>query len=121
LKREVLARFKSWQCFAIVRREVKRVNVVTFENFAGDAKFAVTVPQQFDVFGFFGFEGGRFDEQLQTLPRQALLLALIEHTPDGREENEQHLRSERGDDEEPDTNAHIAGKGGLQLCDKGLH
>src|SRR5262249_6293981 len=79
LKRQVLPRFESRQRLAIMRCQIKRIDVVALLDLAHHLKFAVTIPKQFALLGFFQLSGGGLDQQLQALAFQSLLPTFVKY------------------------------------------
>ena len=121
LERNVLARLELREWPAIVRGEVKRMDILAFANFFGDLEFSKTVPDEFDLFDFLGFRLGGLNFDFEPFARKGLLLALErEAAPRSvakrcgveREECQQDITGQQAD---------VSPKSRLDLLDKGLH
>jgi len=121
LEGEILAGLELRQRPAIVRREVKRVDVLAFANFFDDLKFSKTVPDELDLLDFPGFCLGGLDFEFEPLAREGLLFA-FEYEPAPRSEAKRGgVDGEEAEQDVTDQQADVSPKSRLDLLDKGLH
>ena len=121
MKSDVLAGFELRERAAIVRREIKRVDVVAFANFFDDLEFAVAVPDELNLFDFFEPGFGDLDFGFQTLARERLLLALEGEAAQSAVTERGSVECEESEEQIAEEQTDVSPEYKLRLMYKGLH
>ena len=117
IKCDVLPRLERRQRLAVVRREIKRTDIVALGDFFRYLKFAVAVPNEFELLDFLDLHSGAFDLQLQSLARELALLALKINPAESSKTNRGNLQHQQPEKNQPNRQTDAASGRGAKVFD----
>ena len=117
IKCDVLPRLEWRQRLAVVRRQIKRTDVVALGDFFRDLEFAVAVPDEFELFDFLDLHPRGLDLQPQTLAGKRALLALKINPAESSETNRGDLQHQKSQQNQSDRQTDAASGRGAKVFD----
>jgi hypothetical protein len=121
LEGDVLAGLELRQRPAVMRCEVKGVNVLAFANLFNNLKLSITIPDQFDLLDFFGAGFGDLDFRFEPLACERLLLAFESKPAKSAVAERGRVESQEAEQQITEEQPGVPPKYILHLLYKGLH